>query len=75
MRYLRILRRQLAVRIKLKRRKGRYARRIVGKNCKYLVRAGGKAKCSLRNGEYCSKTCECGYEEESRTLDKLREAL
>ena len=63
------------MRTKRKRRKGIYVRRIIGKNCKYLVRAGGKAKCSLRNGEYCSKTCECGYEEESRTLDKFRETL
>ena len=63
------------MRIKRKRRKGRYVRRIVGKNCKYLVRVGGKAKCGLRSGEYCSKTYDCGYEEESRTLDKLREVL
>lgn len=75
MRHIGIRRRGRAVRIKQKRRKGRYVRRIVGKNCKYLVRTGGKAKCSLRNGEYCSKTCECGYEEESRMLDKLREVL
>lgn len=63
------------MRIKRRRKKGFYSRRIVGKNCRYLKYDGGTAKCGLKTGGLCSKTCECGYEEESRTLDKLREIL
>jgi len=63
------------MRIKRKRRKGVYIRRVVGKNCKYLMRVMGRARCGLKNGEFCSKTRDCGYEEESRTIDRLQEVL
>jgi len=63
------------VRTKRRRKKGVYDRRVVGKNCRHLVRAGGKALCGLRDGEPCSKKRGCGYEEESRTMERLRKAL
>lgn len=63
------------MRIKRKRRKGVYVRRIVGKNCKHLMHAAGKPKCNLKNGDFCSKTHDCGYEEESRTIARLKEIL
>lgn len=63
------------MRTKRRRKKGVYVRRIVGKNCKYLVRVAGKAGCGLCDGEPCVKTRSCGYEEESHTIDRLKETL
>lgn len=63
------------MRKKRRRKKGIYVRRVIGKNCKYLVRAGGKAGCVLHDGELCSKMRGCGYEEDSRTIDRLKETL
>ena len=73
--YIEVKSKRYAMRTKRKRKKGRYGRRIVGKNCKYLLRAGRTAKCGLRAGEYCNKTRECGYEEESRIIGRLIERL
>lgn len=58
------------MRIRRKRRKGVYAKRVIGKNCRFLQHEGRMAKCGLR-GEPCRKTDECGYEEKSRTVDRL----
>ena len=63
------------MRIRRKRRKGYYVKRVIGKNCRFLSYSGKIALCGLRPGEYCGKTEECGYEEESRTIDRLKETL
>lgn len=62
------------MRTRKKRRKGFYVRRIIGKNCRFLSYDGGVGWCAL-SGRKCCKSRKCGYEEESRTIDRLKEIL
>lgn len=63
------------MRIKRRRKKNAEKRAVVGRNCRFISYRGGAAVCGLRDGEECRKTRSCGYEEESRTIDRLKEEL
>lgn len=59
------------MRIKHRRKKNAKKRAVVGRNCRFLSYCGGAAVCGLRDDEPCSKKRGCGYEEESRTMERL----
>lgn len=63
------------MRIKRRRKKGGAKRPVVGRNCVFLSYDGPVAVCGLRPGETCSKSGTCGYEEKSRTIDRLKDAI
>jgi hypothetical protein len=63
------------MRLRQKRKKRIYNKNIIGKNCKFISYLNGIAICKLSNNDPCNKTNTCGYEEESRTINRLKNIL